>query len=102
MHMKRQALLGWSFLTALMLFLAAFWIGPAMASPVEDLPTPTPTALPMPDLDVSLGEMANLWLMLIAGGVLLALLGLSTHLMYDQLTAQPEGKDDQDRLRPKD
>jgi len=102
MHAKRQALLGWSFLAALVLFLAALWISPAVASPVETPPPPTPTPLPTPDLDVGLDQVANLWLMIIAGGVLLALLALSTHLMYDQLTAQPESKDDQDRLLPKD
>ncbi len=102
MHAKRQARLGWSFLAALLLFLAALWIGPAMASPVEDSPTPTPTPLPTPDLDVGLDQVANLWLIVIAGGVLLALLALSTHLMYDQLTAQPEDKNEKDRLLPRD
>jgi MFS superfamily sulfate permease-like transporter len=100
--MKSTSLLSWSFLTVALLLLAAVWALPATASPATSLSTPTPTPLPTPDLNVTPTQVFNFWFMLIAGGVLLAILALSGHLLSVQILSRTVDRPARRDRAPKD
>ncbi len=98
--MKHPSLLGWSFLAVAALLLATVWTLPATASPLTDPPTPSPTPLPTPDLNVTAGQVLNFWLMLIIGGVLLAVLAVGSGLLSILILGRSANRQDRrDRQR---
>jgi hypothetical protein len=100
--MKHISFLGWGFLAFTLIFLAAVWAWPVTASFAISSPTPAPTVLPTPDLDVTPGQVFNFWFMLIAGGVLLALLAFGANLLSAQVLVQTIDRQDKHDRTPKD